>query len=125
MHFLDSRLRLYSSTSTYPAYDHTSYNIEWMGAKLTWHASVHVKHAWGDEGFHLGLRVEGDVERLRQAVVKLREEARQMQVQYTCDNCQRQEWGPPGMRMPEDWEFIHLLNICPDCAKLPLVELVR
>lgn len=109
-------MRAFKHTTTYPAFKHTSFNLEHRG-RTTATLSFHIRHGYADRGFWLGLRPEIEVHRDADRMEKLSAEMRTARSEFTCWRCGRKEWGEPGLRHPEDWDFIQMLDFCGDCTR--------
>lgn len=108
-------LRTSKSTTRYPPYNHTSFNLD-IGYDVTLHVSLHVKYALTAGGFWFGLRPEFDVHRATRKHREIMGERDKGRMLYTCAKCSRKEWGPVGMHRPDEWDFIHRRNFCSACV---------
>lgn len=110
-------MRYFKSVSHYPAYTHTSYNLEHNREHTRLHLSLHLKWAWADRGFVIGLRPELDITHHTERTQAMLTEMRFARVMFYCAKCGRREWGAEGMRHPEGWEWIRMLDFCGACSR--------
>lgn len=115
------RPRFRRSVSNYPAYTHTSYNVDFGrdGGHLRGTISLHVRHsfgAWRQGGFWFGIRPQFEIHRAEDKVRQRLESMRYAKTMYLCESCGAEEWGEPGWKPPEGWEHIGRREFCKACA---------
>lgn len=104
-------MKFYKATSQYPAYTHTSFNLKRSG-RVTFHLSLHVKHAFGGGGFWFGLRPEIEISRNTDEVEKFLKAYREVKFLERCSGCGAEAWSP------KDWVRVSMhRTACPDCTK--------
>lgn len=103
-------MRFYRSTTQYPVYTHTSWNVQSKGRDF--HAALHLKHAFGGGGFYFGPRIEFAFQRKTDEVRKFLKEMRDIQYLVICLGCDREEWS----KQLDDWMSLGMRGyVCPDC----------
>lgn len=113
--------RAYRHTTTYPAYKHTSFNLVRQGSlagpRTTIELSFHIKYRYADGGFWVGFRPEVDVHRYDDRLEDLGKKLQNVRMLATCWRCGREEWGEPGLGIPDDWQYVHTLEFCDECCE--------
>jgi hypothetical protein len=117
-------VRVRRSTTRYPAYDHTSFNLEHVGPRVTARASLHVKYAWTNGGFWFGLRPEVEVHRATDAHRAMLKKMRGAEIKETCRGCGREEL-LPFIGDKRGWHQVSSMSVaCPECFETkPMAEL--
>lgn len=111
------RIRLYKAVSNYPAFTHTSYNLEIKALSTSAEFSFHIRHKWGGGGFSFGIRPEFFIIRKEDKLRKLAKEMREAKIGCTCKKCGKKEWSEPGRGIPKGWDYIHMMEFCEECIK--------
>lgn len=114
-------MRAFKYTTRYPAYTHTSFNLEWgrfgtYGGNL----SMHFKYSWNDGGWWIGGRPEFDFHKDTDHARALRKKFKHALYEEVCNGCGKKAWHPVETK---GWTRLgRLSSICPDCAETKPVK---